>query len=167
MASYASDQWLSPESMETSVAIATGTSFIGLATVTHGSNVTLNASSAFIGLATVVMGVSRVTVSGADVTNDVMKVEGQFSYGAITSVSTVAIKASAGFFHSFNVGMPSCPTTIFFDSATGTGTKIHQIAAGYPQGTHLMDVKFTNGLSIDSVQSGSAAVVPQILVAWR
>ncbi len=148
-----------------------GTAYVGLASVNIGGTLpALSAGTNFIGLvsaASIHASTDMKTlISGEDQTNDVMKVEGQFSYTTHIAASTVAVKAAAGFFHLFAVGMPSCPTTIFFDSATGTGTKIHTIGANHPLGTYLMDVKFTTGLSIDSI-AGGGGVVPQIMVAWR
>lgn len=160
-------------------ALIAGSAYIGLATVTQANQPALVASSAYIGLATTVNATSTAWIglatvantdpllrSGEDQTNDVMKTEQQFSYTALTSVSTIAIKASAGFLHLFNIGMPSCPTIIFYDNTTPNGTVLHRIAAGYPMGSHPMDMKFTTGLSLDAIASGGG-VIPQIVVAWR
>jgi hypothetical protein len=148
-----------------------GTAYVGLASVNIGGTLpALSAGTNFIGLvSTASIHAStdmKTLISGEDQTNDVMKVEGQFSYTSFISVSTVAIKAAAGFVHLFNIGAPSCPTTIFYDSVTCTGTKVHTLSAGYPMGSHPLDIKFTTGISIDTFSSGGG-VVPQILVAWR
>jgi hypothetical protein len=110
--------------------------------------------------------VLATNIAGEDITNDVLKVEQRFSYGTLTSVSTVAIKAAAGFLHLINIGVPSCPTTIIYDNTLPGGTKIQTLTAGYPVGSHPLDISFSTGLSIDAVVSGGG-VIPQILVSYR
>ena len=148
MSARPSDQWLSPESMETSVSLVAGTTFIGLVTVVNASPVTLGMSPNFVGLATV------------DVGNDA-----KYSYTAFTSCSTIAIKATAGFVHLFNIGRPSCPTITLYDSAVPSGTMLHRIGANYPMGSHKLDVSFANGLTLDA--TAGPDITPQILVAWK
>ena len=153
MAGRPSDQWLAPEALETTVALT--------------GNVTLNTSSAFIGLVTVVMGASRVTTAGEDITNDVLKIEQQFKFTSFTSISTVLVKSRSGFVHLINIGKASCPTTYLYDALTpGGATIIHTIGPNYPMGSHLFDIKFNTGLSIDTSATGGD-ITPQILVAWR
>ena len=159
--------------------LVTGLAWIGFATTNQVNQPALVASSAYIGLASVNIGAGAawiglatvantdpLLISGEDQTNDVLKTEQQFSYTTLTSASTVAVKAAAGFVHLFAVGMPSCPTTIFYDNTVPSGTILHRIAAGHPMGSFPLDVKFTTGLSLDAI-AGGGGVVPAIMVAWR
>ncbi len=154
--------------------VADNKTYIGLTTTTLGVGVksiglvTLNASNAWIGIvstASINGDVNLQTlIAGEDQTNDVLKVEGQFSYTTHIANTTTLVKAAAGLLHLFNVGMPSCPTILLYDSLTPSGTILQRFAAGYPMGSHPLDVKFTTGLTIDTVTGG---VLPQLLVSWR
>ena len=155
MSGRPSDQWLSPEALETSVnaTLVTSSAYIGLVTTYHGGgNVSLNASNAFIGLATVVVGTPE-----------------SFSYKALTSVSTVNVKAGAGILHTVNIGLVSCPTTIFYDSLTCSGTVMHVMSCNPPVGSYVFDAIFATGLSIDGVTNTNAtyAAIPQITVTYK
>lgn len=102
--------------------------------------------------------------AGEDLTNDVTKVEQRYSYAALTSLSTLAVKGSAGFLHAFTIGMPSCPTINFYDSLTATGTPFFRIAAGYPMGAHTVNISFNTALSTDALSGG---VIPFLLFSYR
>lgn len=113
--------------------------------------------------ATVTLGTQ---LAGEDITNDVLKAEQRFSYGTVTSATTVAVKASTGFLHTINIGMPSCPSIIVYDNSTPNGTIIHRFAAGAPVGTYTFDVTFSNGLTVDAIAGGGGAA-PFLSLSFR
>tara|TARA_R100001530_G_scaffold13251_3_gene12262 strand:+ start:1155 stop:1745 length:591 start_codon:yes stop_codon:yes gene_type:complete len=63
--------------------------------------------------------------AGEDLTNDVMKVEGQFSYSAVAVVDT-QVKASAGFLHTVTIACndaaPTAGSLIIYDNTAESGT---------------------------------------------
>lgn len=67
------------------------------------------------------------TIAGEDLTNDVMKTEGRFSYKAVTAADA-QVKAGAGYLHtvtfSCNDAAPTAGSIIIYDSLTETGTQI-------------------------------------------
>ena len=66
-------------------------------------------------------------VAGEDITNDVLKVEGQFSYKAVTAADA-QVKAGAGFLHcitfSCNDAAPTAGSIIVYDSLTEANAQI-------------------------------------------
>lgn len=98
-------------------------------------------------------------IAGEDLTNDVMKVQGQFTYTNITTQTTTTIKSSAGLFHRLTINTPLASGVItIFDNTAGSGTKIGTItfpATLVSDGpiTATYNVKFSTGLTI--VTSGS------------
>lgn len=66
-------------------------------------------------------------IAGEDLTNSVMKVEGQFSYSAVATAD-VQIKASAGFLHtvtiSCNDAAPTAGSVIIYDNTAESGTQV-------------------------------------------
>jgi len=66
-------------------------------------------------------------LAGEDLTNDVMKIEGQFTYKAVTATDA-QVKAGAGVLRcitfSCNDAAPTAGSIIVFDSLTETGTQI-------------------------------------------
>jgi hypothetical protein len=173
------------------VTLSPGPNFIGLATVVPNGAVADNAASA--GNPVPVGGIYNAsaptyddgdrTTAQSDVngnwkvreqyapgyednTNNVAKVEQRFSYGALLSVATTTIKASAGFLHTFTVGMVSCPTIIWYDSTVPSGTRIFTTQAGLPVGSYHLDVSFGTGLTLDPVAAAGGSL-PQILVSYR
>lgn len=99
-----------------------------------------------------VAGVAKFEVRGARTT--------------LVSASTVLAKSGAGMFYSFNIGMPSCPTIAFYDSLVPSGTLIQRIHAGYPVGTHSMNIELSNGLTVDAI-GGGGGVAPSIMTSTR
>lgn len=160
---------VSTASIQGKVELQTGTNYIGLASVNIGGTLpALVASSAFIGLvstASIKGDVNLATlISGEDQTNDVMKVENQFSTATLASNTTVLVKGAAGLLHCINVGMPSSPTITIYDNTVPSGLIIQKWGANYPLGSHLFDAKFTVGLSIDGAAAG---VAPQLSISYR
>lgn len=105
-------------------------------------------------------------LAGEDLTNDVQKVENRFSYTSFTSLSTINIKSATGFLHRIVIGMPSCPTTIVYDSLTPSGSEIFRFHAGYPVGSYEFNETFSIGLTLDTVKSGGG-VNPYFNIAYR
>jgi len=103
-------------------------------------------------------GNQRVTLgtllSGEDQTNNVMRVEGQFSYSG-PQTADAQIKASAGFLHTLTCNSDAAATAgslDIYDNTAGSGTKIHSITFGtgfYPPATMIFDVAFSTGLYLD------------------
>jgi hypothetical protein len=161
------------------VTLAPSPNFIGLVTAvgnfTSNAGLYLSIATTYTSGATVpitmdVNGNTQVREQYApgyeDNTNNVAKVEQRFSYGALLSVATTTVKASSGFLHSFTVGLPSCPTIIWYDSTVPSGTRIWTTAAGLPQGSYILDVTFGTGLTLDPVAAAGGAL-PQILISYR
>lgn len=105
------------------------------------------------------LGVSLATlISGEDQTNNVLRVEGQFSYKNVPHADT-AVKASSGFVHEvWCVGSDAAPTAgsiAFLDStAAGAGTTILTVpitttAWLYPQKMLPSDIVVGTGFYID------------------
>lgn len=103
-------------------------------------------------------------IAGEDLTNDVLKVEQRFSYAAVSSLSTVAVKSGAGFLHAIDIGLPSLATVVIYDNTVPSGTIIHRFASGYPMGSHPLNVSFSTGLTVDTT---AGVIIPQILVSYR
>lgn len=79
------------------------------------------------------LGVSLATlISGEDQTNNVLRVEGQFSYKAIPHADT-QVKASAGFLHTISCVSDAAATAgsiIIYDSAAESGTVVWTMNLG-------------------------------------
>lgn len=90
-------------------------------------------------------------LSGEDQTNNVMRVEGQFSYSG-PKTADAQIKASAGFLHAITCNSDAAATAgalDIYDNTAESGTKIHSITFGtgfYPPTTMIFDVVFSTGL---------------------
>lgn len=100
-------------------------------------------------------------LAGEDLTNDVMKVEGQFSFSNITTATTTTVKSGSGFFHSLTINTTVASSVItIYDNTAGSGTKIGTItlpAVLLAEGpnTAIYDVKFSTGLTIVTATGAS------------
>lgn len=154
-----SERWLRP--------LASSGSGGGAGAV-YNSGATTISSGATVSLAVDESGNLKVVEQYAPGAEDnlagVLKVEQRYSHSLITSATTVAVLTAAGFVHSFNVGMPSCPTISFYDSPLPGSNLIQRLHAGYPVGTHLLNVSVLNGFTVDATSGG---VAPSIMVAKR
>jgi hypothetical protein len=103
-------------------------------------------------------------IAGEDLVTDVLKVEHRYYSSTLTSATTLAVKATAGFLHRIVIGMPSTPTLSLYDNTVPGGTLIMRLHAGYPVGSHEFNITFNNGLTVDASSGG---VSPQVLFAWR
>lgn len=130
-------------------------------------NVTISDSKGFIGLVSCasIQGTASMStlIAGEDQTNDVLKVEGQFTNTTYVSNSTSAVKSAAGLLHVVNIGNISCPTIALWDNIIPSGTLIHRIYPNAPVGTYIFDSKFTTGLTIDV----TAGVAPAVQISYR
>jgi len=94
-------------------------------------------------------------LAGEDLTNDVMKVEGQFNYlNIVAGRTTTTVKTGAGLLHAiiFNSVATATNTTTVYDNTAASGTKIATITpvattTNIPQ-TAIYDVKFSTGLTL-------------------
>lgn len=100
-------------------------------------------------------------LSGEDQSNDVLKVEEQFTYTNITTQTTTTIKSGSGYLKGFVINTPvaSAVWTIY-DNTAGSGSKIGTVtlpATLLSSGpiTVLYQAKFTIGLTV--VTSGASA----------
>lgn len=76
-----------------------------------------------------------------------VSVEHAYSNARLLAVAATfsAIKTSAGFLHTVNIGSSSCPTLTIYDNASGaSGTILAQIEPAQ-SGSYIYDVSFTNG----------------------
>lgn len=125
-------------------ALPSGTSFIGLATVTIGS-----------GNATIQAVVTETSAPGyEDNVAGVAKVELRYTPTSFTSVSTLAVDATPGFLHGIWVGAVSCPSTILYNNTVPSGTILTRIPCGMPVGFYQFNGEYTVGLSVDTVAGG-------------
>lgn len=91
-------------------------------------------------------------LAGEDLTNDVLKVEEQFTYNAVI-VADAQIKAGAGLLHtvtiSCNDAAPTAGSIILFDSLTEANTQIFNhtfTTTPFVPFTVILDAKFNTGL---------------------
>lgn len=92
-------------------------------------------------------------ISGEDQTNDVLKVEGQFSYSYLTADGQV--KASAGFLHSITFSPTDAAATagsiIVYDNTAESGTVVFTYyipAAALVPVTVILDIKMLTGIYV-------------------
>lgn len=106
-------------------------------------------------------------ISGEDQTNDVMKVEQQFSYKNLAAVAETVVKATPGLLHLVTIntyGNTDC-TLIIYDNTSAAGTKIATIdvvTANNP--IRLYDVMFTTGLTVAIAGTGT---ICDITISYR
>lgn len=105
-------------------------------------------------------------ISGEDATNNVIRVEGQFSFvNYSTNQTTTVIKGSAGFLHSVVIntkGTVASVTTVY-DSTGAASNPIAAIDSLNLSGTFTFDCILVNGLVIST--TGTAA--PNVTVTYR
>jgi len=88
-------------------------------------------------------------IAGEDITNDVLKVEEQYSTIAYATAQTATtIKSGAGRLHAINILGGTLGNLTVWDNTAGSGTTI--IPQHTPTGSvcYLLDVPFVNGLTI-------------------
>lgn len=101
-------------------------------------------------------------ISGEDQTNNVMRVEGQFTRATMTSATTTTHKSGSGLLHSVTVNKAVATATItMYDNTAGSGTVIGTITFGAallsdPPICAVYDVNFSTGLTV--VTSGATDV---------
>jgi hypothetical protein len=105
-------------------------------------------------------------IAGEDQTNDVLKVEQQFTYKNLAANANTSVKSTPGFLHALvinKIGASSNTITVY-DGTDATGTVIATIdstIAGAP--TRIFDVSFTTGLYV-AIATGTA---PDITISYR
>jgi hypothetical protein len=87
-------------------------------------------------------------LAGEDLTNDVMKVEQQMSYQAISTATTTTVKSGSGLLHSIIVTGGTAGTIVIYDNTSGSGTKIADFDSTNALETYVFNAKFTTGLTI-------------------
>ena len=94
----------------------------------------------------------NVLLAGEDQTNNVIRVEGQFSYKKIPHADT-QVKASAGFLHTLSCVSDAAATAgsiVLYDNTAESGTEILNMALGAVpyQFSLVLDVVFATGLYV-------------------
>lgn len=102
-------------------------------------------------------------LAGEDLTNNVMKVESQFTYSMVSATGTTTIKSGAGFIHTINVNGQSTPSITIYDNTAASGAVIWGTRAGLTEQTFILNAKFTTGLTL----LVGAGVNPQLEVSYR
>lgn len=87
-------------------------------------------------------------IKGEDLLNDVMKVEQQMSYQAISTATTTTVKSGSGLLHSIIVTGGTAGTIIVYDNTAGSGTVIASFDSTNALETYVFNAKFTTGLTI-------------------
>lgn len=105
-------------------------------------------------------------LAGEDLTNDVMKVEGQFSYTNITTATTTTVKSGAGLLESITINKAVASATVaIYDNTAGSGTLIGTVTMPATllasQTVLFYSVKFNTGLTLVTVGA------QDMTVAWR
>lgn len=112
--------------------------------------------------------VSQATkIAGEDQTNDVMKVEHQFSATHITTATTTTVKSGGGLLHAIIIGKGVATGVItVYDNTAGSGTVLSAITFGAalltdPPLLATYDIRFVTGLTIVTSQATALTIV------WR
>lgn len=124
-----------------------------MATADASADTSLSALAALI--VSSALNVNSLTkIAGEDITDDVMKVEQQFSPAHITTATTTVVKSGAGLLHRVGVNTPVAAATItVYDNTAGSGTVLAVIttpASPVPFSLDY-DVKVVNGLTLVTV----------------
>jgi len=103
------------------------------------------------------------TIAGEDITNDVMKVEHQYSYDHVTA--DTAVKSGAGFLHTLTFACtdaaPTAGTIIIYDNTAESGNIIYSetfdttVFRGY---TVTIDAEFSTGLYVGFTTTADVGV---------
>ena len=91
---------------------------------------------------------NRTLISGEDQTNDVMKTEQQFTYSYISTATTTAVKAAAGFLHTITVQGGTAGTIIIYDNTAGSGTIVASFDSTNALATYTLDIKMATGITV-------------------
>lgn len=142
--------------VNTSGTVSVRTTGVGGSTVLTAGTVVLTSGGTVVGTGNPYPVSLQTLIAGEDLTNDVHKVEQRYSYTHVSAVGTTAIKASAGFLHSINVGVSSAGGQIVvYDSASGTNaTRIAVIGTTTtpePLPTYFYNVSCANGIVVANV----------------
>lgn len=97
-------------------------------------------------------------ISGEDQTNDVMKVEQQFTNTYISTATTTTIKSGAGFLKSITITEAVASTIIVYDNTAGSGTIIASFVASAAVQTYELNALFSTGLTIVTAGASKLSV---------
>ena len=103
--------------------------------------------------------VSETKLAGEDLTNDVLKFEGQFSSTYISTATTTVVKTGAGLLHAIVVTETTAFTIIVYDNTAASGTILASFVASIAPGTYRFDALFTTGLTIITAGASKLTVV--------
>ena len=95
---------------------------------------------------------------GADVTNDVLKVEQRYAYSYISSATTTTVKSGAGFLHAITLGETAAGAITVYDNTAGSGTVIAVLKASIAEQTFVLNVSFGTGLTIVTAAASKLTV---------
>jgi hypothetical protein len=87
-------------------------------------------------------------IAGEDLTDNVMRVEEQYSYQYISTATTTTIKTGAGMFRGIIVGGGTAGTIIIYDNTAGSGTIIQSFDSTNAIASYMFSCKFATGLTI-------------------
>lgn len=100
-------------------------------------------------------------IAGEDLTNDVLKVENQFSNTYIATNTTTVVKATPGFLHSITVGETAAGAITVYDNTSAAGTIVAVLKASIAEQTFVFDVICGTGITVVT------AAASKISVSWR
>lgn len=111
-------------------------------------------------------------LAGEDLTNDVMKIEPQYSYKNVTASGATVVKTSAGLLHSITFNQAaSGTTTVMTDASAAGGTLIGTVKPGPSSAangqpfTLIYDVLCLSGITASQVSA--TALGSDLTVAYR
>jgi hypothetical protein len=71
-----------------------------------------------------------------------------FTPAYIATATTTTVKSGRGRLHAINITETAAGTITIYDNTAGSGTIIALFKASIVEGTYLLDVEFTTGLTI-------------------
>lgn len=98
-------------------------------------------------------------IAGEDLTNDVTKVEEQFTFAYIASATTTQVKSGSGLLKAIIVNTTAAGTIGLIDGTSGTTVNIGQLKASVAEGTYTYNLKFTTGLRIVTGAASDITVI--------
>jgi hypothetical protein len=98
-------------------------------------------------------------IAGEDLTNDVMKVEEQFSYAYIASATTTQVKSGATFLKAIVVNTTAAGTIGIIDNTSGSTVNVGQLKASVVEGTYEYNIRLSAGLRIVTGAASDITVV--------
>lgn len=100
-------------------------------------------------------------IAGEDLSSDVLKTEGQFSYAIMSALGVNTVKSGAGHCRRIFVAGGTLASTTVYDNTAASGTLIVPTVTPTVNGVLIEDVNFGTGLTI------SAASATVMTIAYR